>query len=413
MTRRMIVLLAAIGLMTTTGAGAQAAVPATTQVNVATGGAPANAVPSSNISVSTSGRYVAFVSTADNLVAGDGNGVSDVFLRDRVAATTERISVSSAEVEGNASSAGAVAVSGDGRYVVFESVATNLAPGTGGESGDILIRDRTAGTTSLVKSFGGLLSDQPAAGLAVSDNGQFVAFDAFLTLHQVFVVRRNRATGTERIVNPENRVEADDRLVGISADGSRVAVTTDLGAGVWVHDFLLNRNLRADVNDSLKPGNGRSIGNALSADGRYVLFASRATNLVNGDTNGKLDAFVHDVAFDHTVRVSISNGERQALGGSRGLGISGHGRFALFLSFASNLVAGDTNGVPDVFVRDRRSGTTVRCSVSSAGVPADRGSVGGSLSRNGLWAIFLSPATNLAAGDTNGAIDLFERGPGC
>jgi hypothetical protein len=413
MTKHTIALVTALGLMAATGGGAQAAAPTTTQVDVATGGAAANAVPSADISVSANGRYVVFVSTADNLVPADGNGVSDVFLRDRVAATTERISVSSAEVEGNAASSGAVAVSGDGRFVVFESVATNLAPGTGGASGDILIRDRTLGTTALVRSFDGLLADQPAAGVAVSDNGQFVAFDAFLASHHIFVVRRNRATGRERIIDPGNRVEGYDQLVGISADGSRVAVTTDLGDGVWVHNFRSNRNIRVDVNDSRKPGNGRSTGNALSADGRYVLFTSSATNLVNGDTNGKLDAFVREVSLHHTVRVSVSNGERQALGGSRGLGLSGHGRFALFLSFAPNLVAGDVNGVPDVFVRDRQSGTTVRCSVSSTGVPADHGSVGGSLSRDGLWPIFLSTASNLVAGDANGATDLFERGPGC
>jgi len=413
MTKRTIVLLATIGLMGVTGAGAQAATPATTQVNVATGGAPANAAPSSDISVSTSGRYVAFVSTADNLVAGDGNGVSDVFLRDRVAATTERISVSSAEVEGNASSAGAVAVSGDGRYVVFESVATNLAPGTGGASGDILIRDRTAGTTKLVKSFDGYLADQPAFAVAVSDDGHFVAFDAFMSGHQTFVVRKNLINGRMKIINPGHQPEGDDQLVGISADGTRVAITGGYPFAVWLHDFPTARDIRVDLNDAQRPGNAPSAGNALSADGRYVLFTSGATNLVNGDTNGKLDAFVHDVALHHTVRISISNGERQALGGSRGLGLSGHGRYALFLSFAANLVAGDSNGLTDVFVRDRQSGSTVRCSIPSAGGQADRGSVGGSLSRDGLWAIFLSPATNLVTGDANGAIDLFERGPGC
>jgi len=413
MIKRTIALTAAVGLLAATGARAQATAATTTQVNVSTGGVPANAVPSSDISVSANGRYVVFVSTADNLVPGDGNGVSDVFLRDRVAATTERISVSSAEVEGNAASAGGVAVSGDGRFVVFESVATNLAPGTGGVSGDILIRDRTAGATKLVESFGGLLAERPALGVAVSDDGRFVAFDSFMGAHHVFVLRKNLVNGRMKVINPGQQIEAADELAGMSADGSRVAITVGYTRAVWLHDFPTNRDVRVDLNDAQRPANGQSTGNALSADGLLVLFTSDATNLVTGDTNQRPDVFVRNVSSRHTVRVSISNGEIQSPGPSSGLGISGHGRYALFLSFSTNLVPGDTNRAPDVFVRDRLSATTRRCSLTSAGGQTDRGSLGGALSRSGLWAIFLSNATNLVANDTNGLPDLFERGPGC
>jgi hypothetical protein len=205
-----------------TGAGTQLA-------DVSTASVQANVAPAKEISVSANGRYVAFWSSADNLVAGDTNGVSDVFVRDQVAGTTERVSVSSSSAQGNDASFGPVAISADGRYVVFQTLATNLAPNTGGGAGDLVIRDRTAGTTKLVITFFGLLVNHPVGNAAVSDNGIFVAFDAFSTAHSNLVERKNLLTGVVKIVDPLHQSDTVETLAAMSADGSRVLLTVPRG----------------------------------------------------------------------------------------------------------------------------------------------------------------------------------------
>src|SRR5207249_1758734 len=153
--------------------------------------------------------------------------------------------------------------------------------------------------------------------------------------------------------------------------------------------------------------NNVSSYSALSADGRFVAFQSDATNLVVDDTNGKTDVFVHDRQTGTTERVSVGSG-----GGTQGTGNSG-GFFAFpalsgaFQSDATNLVADDTNGATDVFVHDRQTGTTERVSVASGGRQGNGFSAGPVLSADGRFVAFHSTATNLVAGDTNGATDVF------
>src|SRR5207247_327255 len=166
---------------------------------------------------------------------------------------------------------------------------------------------------------------------------------------------------------------------------------------------------------SAAPGGGtQGIGNsagffafpALSADGRLVAFQSDATNLVAGDTNGATDLFVHDRQTGTTERVSVASGGRQGNGFSAGPVLSADGRFVAFHSTATNLVAGDTNGATDVFVRDRQTGTTERASVASGGTQGNGSSAGPVLSADGGLVAFHSTAANLVAGDANGAYDV-------
>src|SRR5437773_6921896 len=159
-------------------------------------------------------------------------------------------------------------------------------------------------------------------------------------------------------------------------------------------------------------GNDASSGFALSADGRFVAFQSDATNLVAGDTNGATDVFVHDRQTGMTERVSVASDGTQANNVSSYPALSADGRFVAFQSDATNLVAGDTTGATDVFVHDRQTGTTERVSVASGGGTQGTGNSGGffafpALSADGRLVAFQSDATNLVAGDTNGATDLF------
>jgi Tol biopolymer transport system component len=172
---------------------------------------------------------------------------------------------------------------------------------------------------------------------------------------------------------------------------------------------------RVSVATSGTQGNGSSYSgpSAISADGRFVAFDSEASNLVGGDTNGWGDVFVHDRATGATTRVSVATGGAQGNGDSGAAwddvaAISADGRFVAFFSEASNLVAGDTNGVHDVFVHDRDTGVTTRVSVGTGGTEGNgRAHAIPAISADGGHVAFTSEATNLVAGDTNDATDIF------
>jgi Tol biopolymer transport system component len=154
-------------------------------------------------------------------------------------------------------------------------------------------------------------------------------------------------------------------------------------------------------------GNGDSVSPSISADGRYVAFMSYAYNLVPGDTNGKADVFVHDRLTGQTTRVSVASDGTQGNDGSGGASISANGRYVAFVSGASNLVPGDTNGKADVFVHDRLTGQTTRVSVASDGTEGNSDSIYPSISADGRYVAFQSWASNLIPRDTNGAWDVF------
>src|SRR5205823_5466864 len=156
--------------------------------------------------------------------------------------------------------------------------------------------------------------------------------------------------------------------------------------------------------------NGTSFAPAISADGRFVAFPSEATNLVPGDTNGVTDVFVRDRRTGTTERVSVSSAGAEANGTSFTPAISADGRFVAFSSDATNLVGRDTNGAVDVFVNDRMTGMTERVSVDSTGAQANAASIEQfcpALSGDGRFVAFESDATNLVPGDTNGVADVF------
>src|SRR5213078_3528455 len=300
-------------------------------------------------------------------------------VRDRQTGMTARVSVASDGTQANNVSS-YPALSADGRFVAFQSDATNLVVGDTNGKTDVFVHDRQTGTTERVSVASG------GGTQGTGNSGGFFAFPA---------------------------LSADGRLVAFQSDATNlVAGDTNGATDVFVHDRQTGATERVSVTSGGRQGNGFSAGPVLSADGRFVAFHSAATNLVTGDTNGAADVFVHDRQTGTTERVSVASGGTQSNAASLGSALSADGRFVAFQSDATNLVAGDTNGATDVFVHDRQTGATERVSVASGGGTQGNRNSGGffafpALSAAGRLVAFQSAATNLVADDTNGATDVF------
>ncbi len=351
-------------------------------------------------SVSADGRFVAFSSFAPNLVRGDTNNTSDVFVRDRLNGTTERVSVDSDEAQASGASAdgsqfgdpssGDPSISADGRFIVFRSGATNLVPGDTNGAIDVFVRDRRNGTTERVSVDSGeaQANDGVSSQPSVSADGRFVAFassatnlapDESDTNDSTDVFVRDRQAGTtERVSVDSGEAQADGASFdpSISADGRFVAFSSDAtnlapddSTDVFVRDRRDGTTELVSV-DSGEAGDpdAFSFQPSISADGRFVAFASESSLFVPGDTNDSTDVFVRDRRDGTTERVNVGSDEDQANSSSFEPSISADGGSVAFRSGATNLVPGDTNNTDDVFVRDRRHGTTERVSVDSNGV---------------------------------------------
>jgi len=326
-----------------------------------TGGASGGSTPT----ISSDGRYVAFASLAADLVSGDTNGQSDVFVRDLTLSTTVRVSVDSAGNQGAAASSGAY-ISGDGHSVAFVSDANLGGPAPGG---GIYLRDLALGVTDFI-SIGddGAVANDIVTDPTVSDSGRYVAF------------------GT--------------RAWNIAMPKLNQNVIWD----IFIHDRTLGTTRRVSQTSSGTQGNAQSNTEVLSGDGSQVLFRSGATNLINGDTNGLVDLFVRDMNSGLITRVAEN---------SDGGYFSPDGRYVVFDSLQSNLVPGDTNGNADVFFRDQQDGAIELISQSSSGTIGNGRSFSPSVSADGRYVVFQSSATNLVTGDTNAVDDVFvrDRGP--
>ena len=403
----------------------------TTRVSLATGGAEGNDDCSVGGAISGNGRFVAFLSSASNLVAGDTNGTADVFVHDRVLGTTERASVASGGAQGNGGAL-SVGISSDGRFVVFTSGSTNLVAGDTNARQDCFVRDRQAGTTERVSlDSGEAQSNDHSYDPVISSDGRYVAFSSSATnlvagdangTGDIFL--RDRQAGTTELVSVDSgETQGNGNCSGpsISDDGSCVAFSsgaTNLVAGdtngewdVFVRDRSSGTTERASVDSGEAQGNDLSsiVGGSLSSDGRYVVFDSYATNLVALDTNGGIvDSFLRDRLAGTTELVSISSGELQGSDFSGSPVISDDGRYVAFSSLV-NFDAGDTNGWLDVYVRDRTLGTTSHESLPWCCGSGDGNSITTSMSSDGRHVAFWSRATNLLPGDTNGFDDIFVR----
>lgn len=416
------------------------AVPTTIRVSVNTKGRQGHGW-SYSPAVSADGRFVAFESSAPNLVGGDGNGVQDVFVHNRVTGVTARASVRSGGAGGNAGSHNP-SISGDGRLVAFESDATNLVAHDDGGKTDVFVHNmRTGKTRRISVRSNGAEANSDSYGPVISGNGRVVAFYSYATnlvardhngLPDVFVHNMRTRRTTRVSVNSSGKESGGPPTgfdgLAISEGGSVVAFASyasNLVAGdrnrvsdVFVHNRATGRTTRVSVRSNGVEALGCgasplcSYDPAVSEHGRFVAFSSRTKNLVPGDTNGVQDVFVHDRKTGKTKRASLdSSGHQVRRHSANRPSISGNGRYVVFSSRAKNLVPGDTNGDSDVFLRNLTARRTVRVSVSASGAQARDGSDQPAISADGRYVAFQSEARNLVAGDTNGKTDVFLRGP--
>lgn len=378
-------------------------------------------------SISADGRYVVFESIASNLVTGDTNGVSDIFVRDRQTNTTTRVSVDSSENQATGASY-EPSISADGRYVVFSSDASNLVAGDGNVVSDIFLRDLVAGTTVRVSvATGGTQANGPSWAPTISADGKRIGFISAATnlvsgdtngKSDVFV-RNPAADATTRVSVSSTGVQADanSSSVSLSSDGryaafgseaaNLVAGDTHAWEDVFVRDTQTNTTTCLSVDPSGAPSDGPSDGVSISANGRFVAFASSATNLISGDTGYWEDVFIRDRLLNTTTRVSRGLAGATAGGSSYGPSISADARYIAFISTAPNLVSGDTAAYIDAFVYDRQKNATIRTSVGAGGVEANGSSFYLALSGDGRFVAFDSLASNLTSNDTNGTTDVF------
>jgi Tol biopolymer transport system component len=262
-------------------------------------------------------------------------------------------------------------VSANGRHVAFDSEATNLVSGDTNGTSDVFVRNTVTGTTVRVSvKSDGTQADLAAEEPSISDDGRFVAFET-------------RSALVASDTNGETDVYVWDRMTGLT---SPVSVTS---AGAFV------------------PGQSRAA--VISGDGSKVAFWSDASSLVSGDTNGREDVFVRDLNAGTTVRVSLGAGRVQANGGSRAPSLSADGAKVAFYSHATNLVANDTNAFSDIFVVTLATGAITRASVPTLFGQANQLSVASRISGNRLVVVFFSFASNLVPGDANGVPEIFAR----
>ena len=296
------------------------------------------------------------------------------------------------------------------------------APGLGG----ILGRERFHTERASVAP-GGVGANDPSFHPAVSGDGLLVAFTSVASnlspgdssrWADVFVYDR-RVGSVDRVSLSPDGTEGNDVSYDpfLSGDGRFVAFTSfasNLVAGdvypgtdIFVRDRLAGVTELASVSSDAVQGNGDSDGPSISADGRFMAFSSLASNLASGDTNGLKDVFVRDRQARVTVRVSLSSDGFEGQGNSESASISADGRFITFDSDAANLVSGDTNERRDVFVHDRGTGVTQRVSLGGGGAQGTEASWGPSISGDGRIVVFTSFASDLVPDDNNVWRDVF------
>ena len=431
-------------------------------VSVNTAGTTTGDDESRLTAISADGRFIAFTSSASNLSTSlDNNGQPDVFLRDTLNNITTLVSrrgssnVSANGPSGFLNATSTIGISADGRFVVYASQASDIIPVDNNGAADVFVYDRLNGSNQLVSFKNGNFSTPGNAASVrpvISANGQVITFTSSASdlsatpdtngLVDVYAMNRNllvtklvsiNTAGTNggndhSSLSTAPSISADGRFVAYDSQASDLVANDTNGGGsfgtdVFVRDLQSNTTLLVTVNSTgTGSGNLMSFGSScrISGNGRFVVFGSNATDLVAGisDANGLMDVFVRDLQAGTTSIVSINvAGNAAGLDLSQSPAVSFDGRFVAFVSRASNLVPVDTNspnggGITDVFVRDMQTGTTKLVSMNKDGT--DSGNSGANapveISSDGQFVLFTSGATNLTSdNDFDNNSDLFLR----
>lgn len=377
------------------------------RVSVSSSGAEANDF-NGQPAVSGNGRFVAFQSKAFNLVPADTNQKEDVFVHDLLTGVTERVSLTPAESQFHDLS-GRPSLSDDGDLVAFQGRDT--------DTDAIFLRERALGLTQSISQAAGL--DGQCIEPVISGDGRWVAFVRITgESQQVLVVDRTNLA-VELVSKSSSGVPGDEpsRAPSISRDGRYVAfsssadnlVSSDSNEkdDVFVHDRQTRTTRRVSLSSGGAQGDDDSGEAAIAADGWFVAFSSKAKNLVPSDDNGKVDVFVRDLAAGTTQRVSVNPQGGEVDEESWKPRLSAEGRYVVFSSLSDALVAGDTNGKEDVFRRDLGTGITIRVSLAQGGGNPDEFSTDAALSADSGVVAFTSKAGNLVASDENDKEDVF------
>jgi len=341
------------------------------RISVDSGGIQINPADADYQVVSDNGRYAIFNARLDSDPASPVN----VYLRDRTTETTELVSI--ANDGSDTGILGAIDISSDGRYVVFTGKQLDASTGYI----DAYVRDRVTGTTELISinSDGSLgTPNKSASGVSISANGRYIAF----------------ASNSADIVDGDTNGAID----------------------IFVRDRAINTTQRVSIASDGTQANGNSDGafraTVVSANGRYIVFSSSASNLVPNDSNSKRDLFVHDRLNGSTERVNLASDNTQGnfgLSTNNKFDLSSDGRYVVFSSADSNLVAADGNGQSDIFVRDLVTGTTELVSIANDGSQANSISMNPAISANGRYVSFNSMASNLVTGGNPQGLAIFVR----
>ncbi len=320
--------------------------------------------------VSSDGRYVVFESAASNLVPNDNNNHRDVFLMDRRTGQVELISKSSQGVQGDGDSF-YPSITPDGRFIAFYSWTSNLVPNDTNGIPDVFVHDRSSAETFRVSvDSSGVQGTGWSEYPAITPDGRFVVFR--------------------------------------SAAANLVAGDTNNAADIFLHDRQTGATERISLDSTGSQADSDSIYPAISDDGNLIAFQSSATNLDASDINGVDDVFLRDRAAGTTALVSRHSDGTIGNGDSTFPVMNSDGSLIAFHSSASSLVDQDQNSSMDVFLHDRVAGATTRVSVDSAGLEGNGDSLRPSLSDDGSIVAYYSLASNLVPGDTNGAQDVFR-----
>ena len=387
---------------------------------------------SQNVALSDDGTVVAFESVASNLVSGDSNGFSDIFVGNVGSGSLALVSRSYGQYIGNRASTLPL-LSGDGNTVAFTSTANNLIQyGTDTNScADVFVTVRS--NASIAFNNTDIVSATPAykagngcsTGTSMSADGRLIVFQSTSTdlvagdtngAQDIFV--RDRYHGTTQLVSASSAgaqsnalsqygaISADGRYVAFESSGATLVAGVS-GTHVFLRDLVTRTTVAVDRVGAGGVGNGSSTSPSVSGDGRYVAFTSTATNLGGTDANGASDVFVRDTQTNTTMPISLTGAGATGNGASSLATISQNGQFVAFVSSANNLVAGDTNSAPDIFVYDLIHQTMTLYSTDGLGAAAVNTFVGKPAFSGNSSMLAFDDRAALLTSDTNALQDVY------